>query len=153
MKYDRKYIYHPQVGQSLVEFALILPLFVLIVVGIFDLGRAFFAFIDISNAAREGVRVYTFAPDDSSIAIINHAIDKELGASSVVSPANIVSTEIRCVNPATNNMELVTTDLQLRACKSEAPIRVTVTYSHALILSFFFTQPLTLVRSAEMMVP
>lgn len=44
-------------GQSLVEFALILPIFVLVLAGLFDLGRAVFAYNTISNASREAVRV------------------------------------------------------------------------------------------------
>jgi Flp pilus assembly protein TadG len=44
-------------GQTLVEFALILPIFVLLLVGIFDFGRAIYAYNTISNAAREAVRV------------------------------------------------------------------------------------------------
>ncbi|HLE59058.1 MAG TPA: TadE family protein [Candidatus Limnocylindria bacterium] len=44
-------------GQTAVEFALILPLFILLLLGIFDLGRAVYAFNTISNAAREGVRL------------------------------------------------------------------------------------------------
>jgi len=44
-------------GQSLVEFALILPIFVLVLVGLFDLGRAVYAYNTISNASRESVRV------------------------------------------------------------------------------------------------
>ncbi|HEX5039095.1 MAG TPA: TadE family protein [Candidatus Limnocylindria bacterium] len=44
-------------GQSLVEFALILPVFVLLIVGILDFGRAVFAFNTLNNAAREGARV------------------------------------------------------------------------------------------------
>ena len=44
-------------GQTLVEFALILPIFVLILVGIFDLGRAVYVFNTLNNAARESVRV------------------------------------------------------------------------------------------------
>jgi Flp pilus assembly protein TadG len=43
-------------GQTLVEFALILPIFILIVVGIFDAGRAVFAYHTANNAAREGGR-------------------------------------------------------------------------------------------------
>jgi Flp pilus assembly protein TadG len=43
-------------GQSLVEFAVILPVFVLILFGIFDLGRAVFANTTVNNAAREGAR-------------------------------------------------------------------------------------------------
>lgn len=44
-------------GQSLVEFALVLPLFLLLIFGIIDLGRGVFAYNAIQNAAREGVRV------------------------------------------------------------------------------------------------
>ena len=44
-------------GQTLVEFALILPVFILMLVGIFDFGRAVYAYNTISNASREAVRL------------------------------------------------------------------------------------------------
>jgi Flp pilus assembly protein TadG len=44
-------------GQSLVEFALILPLFVLLLVGLFDVGRAVYAYNTVNNAAREAGRL------------------------------------------------------------------------------------------------
>ena len=44
-------------GQSLVEFALVLPILLVMFMGIFDFGRAIFAFNSVSNAAREGMRV------------------------------------------------------------------------------------------------
>jgi Flp pilus assembly protein TadG len=44
-------------GQTLVEFALILPIFILVLVGIFDFGRAVYGYNTISNAAREAVRI------------------------------------------------------------------------------------------------
>jgi hypothetical protein len=44
-------------GQSLVETALVLPILLLILMGIFDFGRAVFAFNAVSNAAREAARV------------------------------------------------------------------------------------------------
>lgn len=43
-------------GQSLVEFALILPVLILIFMGIVDFGRAIYAYNSVSNAAREGAR-------------------------------------------------------------------------------------------------
>ena len=46
-------------GQTLVEFALILPIFILILVGIFDGGRLVFAYHTVNNAAREGGREAT----------------------------------------------------------------------------------------------
>lgn len=44
-------------GQSLVEFALIFPIIVLLVVGFVEVGRAVFAYNTIANAARQGARV------------------------------------------------------------------------------------------------
>jgi Flp pilus assembly protein TadG len=46
-----------ETGQALVEFALVLPVFLLIVFGVFDLGRAVYAYNTVANAAREGARV------------------------------------------------------------------------------------------------
>ena len=46
-------------GQSLVEFSLVFPIIVLLVVGFFEIGRAVFAFNMIANAARQAVRVAT----------------------------------------------------------------------------------------------
>jgi Flp pilus assembly protein TadG len=43
-------------GANLVEFALVLPLLLLMLVGVADLGRAFTTYIAITNAAREGAR-------------------------------------------------------------------------------------------------
>ena len=44
-------------GQSLVEFALVLPIFLLVVFAIVDFGMGFRAWISVTNAAREGARV------------------------------------------------------------------------------------------------
>jgi Flp pilus assembly protein TadG len=43
-------------AQAIVEFALILPVFLLIVMMVVDLGRAFSTYDAIANAAREGAR-------------------------------------------------------------------------------------------------
>jgi len=45
-----------QTGQSLVEFALILPLLMLVLMMIFDAGRAIYYYSVVHNAAREGAR-------------------------------------------------------------------------------------------------
>jgi Flp pilus assembly protein TadG len=39
------------------EFALVLPIFLLLMVGLFDLGRAVFSYNTLTNAAREGARI------------------------------------------------------------------------------------------------
>jgi hypothetical protein len=44
-------------GQGLVEFALVFPILMLLLIAVFDLGRLVFAYNDITNAARSGARV------------------------------------------------------------------------------------------------
>ncbi len=44
-------------GQSLVEFSLVFPIIVLLILGFAEIGRAVFAFNTIANAARQGARV------------------------------------------------------------------------------------------------
>ena len=51
---------HPgsgQSGQGLVEFALVFPVIMLLLFGVFDIGRAVFAYNTITDAARHGARV------------------------------------------------------------------------------------------------
>ena len=58
-------------GQALVEFALLIPVFLLVLVSIFDLGRAVFSYNTLTNAAREGARLAIVNQDAASI--IAHA--------------------------------------------------------------------------------
>jgi Flp pilus assembly protein TadG len=43
-------------GQALVEFALVIPLFLVLVFGIIEAGRFMFAYASLNNAVREGTR-------------------------------------------------------------------------------------------------
>jgi hypothetical protein len=44
-------------GQTLVEFALVAPILILILLAVFDVGRGVFMYTSITNAAREGARL------------------------------------------------------------------------------------------------
>ena len=54
-------------GQSLVEFALVFPIAVLVLIAVFDVGRAVFAYNGLTNAAREGARLAAVNQDLDSI--------------------------------------------------------------------------------------
>jgi hypothetical protein len=54
-------------GQALVEFALVIPLFLLLMVALFDMGRAVFAYNTLTNAAREGARMAIVNQDKPTI--------------------------------------------------------------------------------------
>ena len=54
-------------GQSLAEFALVLPLFLLLFFAVVDFGSAVFTFNSLTNAAREGARLAIVNQDNASI--------------------------------------------------------------------------------------
>ena len=72
-------------GQALVEFALIFPIFVLILFGLFDVGRAVFAYNTLSNAARQGARVAIVNQSETNIdaEAMQHAIGLGVAADDV----------------------------------------------------------------------
>ena len=54
---------HRERGQSLVETAVVLPILLLLLAAIIDFGRAFDAYIILTNAAREGARFGATNPE------------------------------------------------------------------------------------------
>ena len=74
-------------GDGLVEFALILPVLMLVLMGIVDLGRAVYAYNVVANSAREGVRYGIASPNDTA-GMINVARSSAVG----LDPARITVT-------------------------------------------------------------
>ncbi len=75
-------------GQSLTEFALILPVILLVLFGVFDFGRAVYAYNAVSNAAREGGRtaIVNQTPTDVRARAIAQATALGINAASVSCP-------------------------------------------------------------------
>jgi hypothetical protein len=126
-------------GQSLVELALTLPLLVLIMFGVLDMGRAFFALITIHNAAREGARYATL---NRSHLYNIESIARDEARNSGISP----------VNPDHLNVSYVCED----NCMNEA-ITVTVTYTFELAMGLlpeiFPNREILMSRSVSMLLP
>jgi Flp pilus assembly protein TadG len=135
---DKTLIQHLK-GQSMIEFALILPLMVLVIAGIFDLGRAFFASITITNAAREGARYGTLHPDKYSD----------------MKNASIVEAQSSGITLGVGNVAVACPDSVAPAgCDRGFAIRVTVTYTYKdMILGFIVPSGITMTRYVEMAVP
>jgi Flp pilus assembly pilin Flp len=74
-------------GASVAEMALVAGLLLLLVVGVSELGRAFHAYITITNASREGARYASRFP--SLQAGIEQAVKDEV-AGSGVDPAELI---------------------------------------------------------------
>ncbi|HEX2765873.1 MAG TPA: TadE/TadG family type IV pilus assembly protein [Candidatus Limnocylindria bacterium] len=75
----------PERGQSLVELAAILPILLLLLLGILDLGRAVAAYNSVSNAARSAARVAVV--DQNPAAVEQQAIEEGFGLG--LTPADI----------------------------------------------------------------
>ena len=54
-------------GQNLVEFAMVVPIFLILVFAIVDFGMGFHAWITVTNAAREGARIGAVGADAATI--------------------------------------------------------------------------------------
>jgi len=54
-------------GQALVEFALVLPLFLMILFGLLQFGLAFSTYLTLNEAAREGARTAAITADVTTI--------------------------------------------------------------------------------------
>jgi len=73
-------------GQDIVEYALLLPLFLLLVLGIVELSLVIWSYDTISNAAREGVRVGIIranTEEDMLDAVLDRAVALNLAPDNV----------------------------------------------------------------------
>ena len=98
-------------GSAAVEFALVVPLLVLLLFGIAELGRAYYVQTTLSGAAREGVRV---------MALRNDAGQARTAATSAASPLALSDAQI-AVAPVTGSC--------LSTAASQPNATVTISYS------------------------
>ena len=95
-----------QRGQGLVEFALVIPLLLLLLFAVLDFGRALYAYSTISNQARAGSRV---AIVDQTIATIQQkAFDEGVGLGTTAADIDICfkepdTTQQDCKSPAVDD--------------------------------------------------
>lgn len=85
-------------GQSLVEFALIFPILILIVLFIFDLGRVVYYYSVLSNLSREGARY-------GIVYAAQHPTENEGQIINAVSPIichYALALDVGCPNPTLN---------------------------------------------------
>ena len=75
-------------GQSLVETAVVLPILLLLLAATVDFGRAFDAYIVLTNAAREGARFGSTNPEMTVEEIHNLVITDIMGSGTNLTPIN-----------------------------------------------------------------
>jgi Flp pilus assembly protein TadG len=109
-------------GAAAVEFALVMPLLLILVLGIVEFGRAFNIQTTLSAAAREGVRTMALQNSESAA----RTSTKSAAAPAVVLTDGQISVSAACPAAGTN---------------PSATVTVTVTYPLTFITDFFGTAP------------
>jgi Flp pilus assembly protein TadG len=120
-------------GQSLVEVALALPVLLLIVVGIVDVGRVYAYAISTTSAAREAALFAARTPTALKDAICQRARD-ELGAGSASPACSTLPITVDCqrgATPCTSD-----TGLRLWQAPGGGDVKVTVTYTMPLLSGY-----------------
>jgi Flp pilus assembly protein TadG len=111
-------------GQSLTELAISFMFLVLLVAGIAELGRAFFTFISLRDAAQEGALIGSTAPSDHS------------GVVSRTCEASNFIENLTCSDSTATEVQVSVNLLGGAACMGY-PIEVVVTYQNYPILMPF----------------
>jgi len=126
-------------GQAVLEFMLVLPVLLIVLFGVLDLGRVYFSAIGLVSAAREGARYLAAYPGDVSNSFNNtKQIAIQEASGSGISIGEIIVT---CTSDDNIN------------CDGGSPATVTVTGEFELVLGWVIPGPISITRSAEMIVP
>ena len=113
------------IGQSLTEFALLLPVLLAIMLGGLDLGRVFFAYVTVQNASREGAR-YAIGDPNNVGSIAAHARQEDPG---LLGSAPV---DVSCLQLSDNS------SIPCSSAKNGDRIRVTVRIDFQLVSSSLF---------------
>jgi Flp pilus assembly protein TadG len=83
-----------EAGQALVEFTMILPIFLILLFGLVDFGRGFYSWLVLTNAAREGARVAATQGTSASIdQRIHDSFCKNYPSNCSLDPAKVTITK------------------------------------------------------------
>ena len=78
-------------GQAVVEFALVFPIFMLVLAGIFDFGFALYSRMTVINAAREGARAAAMVSDPSTVSAVASSAATTAAQQAGLTPSSVVT--------------------------------------------------------------
>lgn len=158
-------------GQALIEFALALPLVMILIVGVLEIGRAFQTKIVLTNAAREGTHYFIYDKEDSKNGFENTraAILTEIINSGVSIDDSALDIDILCFQDANGDGIVDGTDSDgdgfvdtggevvavsgSYACPSGSTIVIYVEKMFNLLVIGTFVDPMPIHSDARMLVP
>ena len=127
-------------GQDLVEFAVMLPFLLIILIGVIDLGRVFHASIAIANASRTGARYaisYGFESNGGVVTVNSVDVSTKTQAEAQNSGITLDSVSTSCPG----------------GCVHGGPVVVTAVHNFTFLFNAFIGSGLTLNHSTEMKIP
>ncbi len=110
-------------GQGLVEFALLLPILLLLIVGAVDMGRMYFSYMTIKNASREAAYLGTTWPP------VDAASQNMIKARAIQEVTGTL---------ATSDPPLKITPSCPEGCTATKTVRVDISYDFQMVTTFIF---------------
>lgn len=126
-------------GQALVEFALVIPVFLLVLCGILDFGFMLYSRMTVINASREGARISVTAANKTTIpslasgAVLNNVPGLNTGQLSTSTSCIAIKTAGSCTFSTTTGSQ----------AGDAVSVRVTYTYQTFFPLFFGSTFPMS----------
>ena len=128
----------------MLEFALVLPVLLLVIVGMLDLGRAFFSAIAVANVAREGARFGIDLDWDNICDTVGCSVGEGQSRAAAFNEAANTSLDLTRMT--------VVADCGNCSSDDHDPLELTVTYNFDMILDALLPD-LTIQRTARMRIP
>jgi Flp pilus assembly protein TadG len=136
-------------GQSLVEFALVLPVFMLVLAGILDFGFMLYSRMTVINAAREGARAAVVSIDDpTAIPSLVHNRVLAVAGGLTATPSDTAA----CI---ADTAQHATCDFVAGGQPNPLPgdsVRVTVNYTYSTFFPLLFGATFNLASTVQMVI-
>jgi len=129
-------------GQGFLEMALVLPFLLVVVFGVFDLGRIYFTSIMLTSAAREGARYLSVYPDD----VADDFSETKQVAYWEARNSGIFLEEDQILPSCLHTLDP-------DVCDSGTTAEVSVSTNFDLVLGWLLPPSITITRTAQMVVP
>lgn len=129
-------------GQGLIEFALVLPILLLLIIGALDYGFAFFTKVKLESSAREGAFYMVYHSGETGAFDEAKKRVQYEGENSGIA-ISLSDIDINCMSGGTQD----------NTCPSNSTVIVTVSHQISLALDIFGNGPLELTSDARMLIP
>lgn len=124
-------MHRSQAGQSLTEFALLLPLLVLVLLGVVEVARIYESYVTITNAAREGARYGIEHPTITGDCATDKTIKYRTCQEAANSDITLTSGDITVSCPDASGGDC-------SAAATGTRITVTVNYTYSFLTTYLF---------------